>query len=178
MRSVTLALLLAANLSLASAVHADGGQRRAWFYKDNTAQRWCSLDTDAGAKAAANDERFAGSETGWLRYHGGVIDSIMVMTQSEDAYQEDTYTFAPDLSVKQVVRKGHYVDDPFLTVTFKLDARKRLVMTAESRRRVKNWRHENYFQNWPLYTSLQEMPFARLIQAKPKITIIGTCLSH
>jgi hypothetical protein len=179
MRLVSTALLIAISLCLGGASYArEEASRQAWFYLDNTSQRWCSVATEGAARAASNDDRYAGPETGWLRYHNGVIDSIMVMTQSEDAYQEDTYTFAADLSVKQVVRKGHYVNDPFLTVTFRSNAHRRLLMTAESKRRVKNWRHETYFQDWPLYTSLQKMPFARLIHVKPKIAVTGTCSSH
>ena len=115
------------------------GPGQAWFYSNTTLEvstapeTWCSFVTDASAKAAANSERFDPWESGWLRYHGRVIDSIMIMSQSEDSYVEDTYTFARDLSVAQVARKGHYLDDPFANATFRPDSHGRLRMTEESR---------------------------------------------
>ena len=98
------------------------------------------------------------------------------MLQSEDAYEEDTYTFVPHLRVKQVVRRGHYGDDPFLIVTFKPNSRGRLVMTAQSKRRVKNWPHMHYFETWPLYTSFEAMPLSSLIRTKPQIEVKGSCV--
>src|SRR3569623_1205259 len=82
--------------------------KQAWFYHDSASQHWCSVVSDADSKAASKDERFDWHETGWLRYHRSKIDSIMIMLQSEDAYEEDTYTFDPDLRVRQLVRRGHY----------------------------------------------------------------------
>jgi len=150
--------------------------KQAWFYHDSKSKRWCSVVTDADAKAASNNERFDGGETEWLRYHGSTVDSVTVMNQSEDAYEEDTYTFSPDLRVKQVVRKGHYLDDPFLTVTFKANAHGRLVMTDQSKRTAKTWPHMHYFETWPLYASLNSMPLSHLIRIKPIIGVKNSCL--
>ena len=115
MRLAAAALAFGASVCVSNADPASANPpKQAWFYRDSASQHWCSVVTDADAKAASSNERFDWHETDWLRYHGSTIDSVMIMLQSEDAYEEDTYTFAPDLRVKQVVRRGHYIDDPFL----------------------------------------------------------------
>lgn len=136
---------------------------------------WCSFVTEASAKDAANSERFESVESGWLRYRGNAIESLMIMSQSEDAYVDDTYTFGPDMFVKEVVRRGHYVTDPFATATFKPDDSGRLSMTAESRRALQSWEHTTYFLEWPLYATFSEIPFASLIDMKPGITVSEAC---
>jgi hypothetical protein len=99
----------------------------------------------------------------------------MVMSQSEDAYVEDSYTFGPDRAVKKVVRRGHYVDDPFVTATFGPDRRGHLQMTQESRRALKSWQHTTYFLEWPLYETFSEIPFSALINMKPSISVSEAC---
>lgn len=131
--------------------------------------------TDASAHAAANSERFEPGESGWLRYRGNAIDSLMIISQSEDAYLEDTYTFGPDLVVTEVVRRGHYVTDPFATARFGPDDKGHLNMAAESRRALKSWKHTTYFFEWPLYSKFSDMPFAGLISIKPDIAVSETC---
>ena len=114
-------------------------------------------------------------ESGWLRYRGNAIESLMIMSQSEDAYVEDTYTFGPDLAVKEVVRRGHYVADPFATATFRPDDSGHLEMAAESRRALDSWEHTTYFLEWPLYATFSEIPFAGLIDMKPVISVSEAC---
>jgi hypothetical protein len=122
-----------------------------------------------------NSDRYEPTESGWLRYRGTAIQSLMVMSQSEDAYVEDSYTFGRDLAVKEVVRRGHYVEDPFVRVTFKPDSKGHLRMTAQSRRALKAWQHTTYFLDWPLYPTFAEIPFAGLIHTKPSISVSKAC---
>ena len=155
--------------------------RQAWFYSTTTLQpttnpvTWCSFVTEASAKAAENSERFEPVESGWLRYRGNAIESFMIFSQSEDSYVEDSYTFGPDLAVKEVVRRGHYVSDPFATATFRPDKNGHLTMTAESSGALKSWAHTTYFFGWPLYTTFSEIPFAGLINMKSGITVSEAC---
>jgi len=172
------ALFFAACLCVATSCHARldrSGQ--AWFYSDVTSKRWCSFVKDTSAKAVANSGRFDGAESGWLRYRGGVIDSIVIVLQSEDAYVEDAYTFGPDLTVKKVVRRGHYARDPFISAVFKPDARMQLKMIARSQKAVQSWgqTQEIYFFDWPIYSAFSQIPFAGLISTKP-VSVSETCL--
>ncbi len=174
--------MLTACLCVNGSGHAESdGPSQAWFYStttlrpSTTPEVWCSFVTEVSAEAAANSERFEPTESGWLRYRSNVIDSLMIMSQSEDAYVEDTYTFGHDLTVTQVDRKGHYVDDPFARATFKPDIRGRLTMTDESRRELRSWEHTTYFLEWPLYASFSEIPFAGLISMEPNISVSEAC---
>jgi hypothetical protein len=159
------------------------GSRQAWFYSTTTLQPstapvlWCSFVTEASAKAAANSDRFWHVESGWLRYRGNAIESLMVISQSEDSYVEDSYTFGPDLAVKEVVRRGHYINDPFATAIFRPDESGHLSMTAKSRRALQSWEreHATYFFGWPLYATFAEIPFARLIDMKSGIAVTEAC---
>jgi hypothetical protein len=172
------ALFFAACLCVAISCHArldSSGQ--AWFYSDVTSKRWCSVVKDTSAEAFANSGRFDGGESGWLRYRGGVINSIVIMLQSEDAYVEDTYTFGPDLTIKKVVRRGHYVGDPFISAVFKPDGRMQLKMIPRSQKAVQSWgqTQEIYFFDWPIYSTFSQIPFAGLISTKP-VSVFKTCL--
>jgi hypothetical protein len=131
--------------------------------------------TEAGAEAAVESGRFQAVESGWLRYRGNTIDNLVIISQSEDSYLEDTYTFGPDLAVKEVVRRGHYLVDPFVTATFRPDHSGQLRMTAESRQVIRSWEHETYFFEWPLYTAFSEIPFAGLIGRSPSVTVSEAC---
>lgn len=161
---------------LASPSHADSGaNREAWFLKDRVTGQWCAFTDDASAKVAANGKRFDPEESGWLRYGGDKPVTIMVTLQSEDAYAEDSYSFAPDLRVTQVVRRGHYIEDPFFAATYRPDLAGNLRLTAESAEAVKNWGHETYFFEWPMHRSFAELPFASLIETTPRISVSANC---
>jgi hypothetical protein len=163
---------------------APSAPRQAWFYSTTTLRAstapvlWCSFVTEANAKAAENSERFEPVESGWLRYRGNTIEILKVMSQSEDAYVEDTYTLGPHLAVRKVVRRGHYVSDPFVTATFRPDGSGHLQMTAESRHALESWKHTSYFLEWPLYATFSEIPFAGLIDVKPSISVSEACLER
>lgn len=178
---LTLVLTLVWACVPAEAASASSTPRQAWFYSTTTLQAstapviWCSFVTAGSAKAAANSDRFGPTESGWLRYRGNAIENLMLMSQSEDAYVEDSYTFGPDLAVKEIVRRGHYVEDPFVRVTFKPDGKGHLHMTAQSRRALQSWQHTTYFLDWPLYASFAKIPFAGLIHMKPSISVSEAC---
>ena len=69
----------------------DSRSKEAWFYSttdlrySNAPTLWCSFVTKASADAAENSDRFTPVESGWLRYRRNAIESLMVMSQSEDA---------------------------------------------------------------------------------------------
>jgi hypothetical protein len=181
MRLRTLFAVLLCACIAAQFASAAPGSRQAWFYsttdlRSSTAPvTWCSFVTKASAEAAANGDRFTPVESGSLRYRGNAIESLTIMSQSEDAFVEDRYTFGPDFAVKQVARRGHYVSDPFATATFRPDGRGRLRMTADSRRRLRSWKHTTYFLEWPLYETFAQIPFAGLIRIKPSIAVSEAC---
>jgi hypothetical protein len=180
MLSRSAALFLAINLALSSAAHAST-ERQAWFYSSGDLRRgidrWCSFVTKGSADAAAKSDEFDGYESAWMRYRGNRIVQLIVSSQSEDAYVEDTYTFGPDLSLKQLVRRGHYISDRFISAVFTPDDRMRLRMTPQSRRLVGRWgkRHATYFFDWPIYPSFSKLPFAGLIRTKPSISVSQSC---
>ena len=170
MRLGSRTLFFAAYLSMAASSHArldSSGQ--AWFYSEAASKRWCSFVKGTSAEAAANSGRLDSAESGWLRYRGGVVESIVITLQSEDAYVEDTYTFGPNLIVKEVVRRGHYVRDPFISTVFKPDARMQLKMIPRSQKAVHSWgqTQETYFFDWPIYSAFSQIPFAGLISTRP-----------
>jgi len=177
----TLFLTLVGACVQADAASASSVRRQAWFYSTTPLRAssapvlWCAFVTEGSAKAAANSDRFEPTESGWIRYRGGAIESLMVMSQSEDAYVEDSYTFGPDLGLKKVVRTGHYVGDPFVTATFRPDGRGHLQLTEDSRRALKSWQHATYFLEWPLYETFSKIPFSALIVTKPSIRVSEAC---
>jgi len=184
MRLTTRTFVLAACLCLASSCQANSGRlSEAWFVSTTSLGAtpsvpvtWCSFVTQVDAEGAVDSGRFGPVESGWLRYRDNAIDSLVIFSQSEDAYLEDTYTFGPDLAVEEVVRKGHYFDDPFVTATFRPDDSGHLSMTAASRQALRSWEHTTYFFEWQLYAAFSEIPFAGLIGRTPSITVSEACL--
>jgi hypothetical protein len=161
------------------------GSKQAWFYSTTSLRAskapilWCSFVTNASAKAAADGDRFWYVESGRLRYRGNAIESLSVMSESEDSAVEDSYRFGPDLAVKEVVRRGHYSSDPWVTATFRPDKSGHLHMTAASHRALQSWEreHATYFFGWPLYATFAKIPFAGLIHIrKSGITVSEACL--
>ena len=133
--------------------------------------------TEASAEAVVKDDRFWYVQSGWLRYRANAIESLVVISNSEDAHLEDSYTFGPDLAVKELVRTGHYGSDPFVTAIFRPDDRGHLTMTPQSRNALQSWerKHATYFLEWPRYATFSEIPFAGLIRMKPGITVTEAC---
>lgn len=169
--------------SVGTSCHAQTApSHQAWFYSDVTLETesgapetWCAFLSEDGAKAAAKSERFTSAESGWLQYRGHAITKLVVFSESEDAYVEDTYTFGPNLTVKEVVRRGHYYSDPFVSARFRPDRKGHLKITPESQRALQSWKHTTYFFEWPLYTKFSQLPFAGLVKLKPRITVTNGC---
>jgi hypothetical protein len=176
MRTVALALGAAVALEWTGASYAGTGERRlAWFMQDLETRQWCAFVNEANARSAEEGERFDWHESGRLEYGDDARVTVMVMSQSEDAYVEDSYSFAPDLSVAQVVRKGHYVNDPFFTATYRPDDAGTLNLTAETVEASGHWPHTTYFLEWPLYRTFAELPFAPLIETAPQLSLSANC---
>jgi hypothetical protein len=171
---LTLAAAVGLGLACPSSAEADG-KRQAWFLQDNETGQWCAFTAEASARAAEDGERFDFRESGWLEFGGDAPLAVKVTSQSEDAYVEDTYSFAPDMRVSQVVRKGHYWDDPFFTATYRLDDAGNLRRTAESVEAGKTWQHTTYFLDWSMYRSFAELPFAALIETQPRVSVSANC---
>lgn len=172
-------VFIVAQVSVSGAgLSAASGQ--AWFYANTASHRWCSYVTNASAEAAAKGVEVDASRSGWLRYSGGRIVSIVVTSQSEDAYVEDTYIFNSDLTVKELVRRGHYVDDPFITAVFKPVGQGKLRMSPHSRKTIRRLgkRQATYFLDWPTFPNFSSLPFASLIRTRPVIRVLETCQSE
>jgi len=167
----------------AGVASAASKSRQAWFYSNTTLQAsttpllWCSFVTEASAEAAVKDDRFWYVESGWMRYRANVIESLTVITNSEDSHVEDSYTFGPDLAVTKIVRRGHSTSDPYVTATFRPNGSGHLDMTVESARALRTWRreHSTFFLDWPRYATFSEIPFAGLIHMKPGISVAEAC---
>jgi hypothetical protein len=178
MKRALAAALIQTSLQPCIADAASAPMGNAWFYSTAEPTRWCAFTSAKAVKAAAASGRFDGGQSIWLRYHGSVIHSVLVTTESEDAYAEDTYSFDQTLRITQVTRRGHYINDPFFSVTFTPDASGKLRLTPASqalRRRQEHSKHETYFLDWPLYTGFARFPFAPLVKIKPAILISATC---
>lgn len=155
---------------------------QAWFYstktledEGGTPERWCSFVTKRTAETAGNSERFEAVESGWLQYRENAVARLVITSQSEDAYVEDDYKFGPGLRLQEVTRTGHYYKEPLMAVTFRPNSQGLLTMTAASRLKVKAWKFENYFFDWPIYQRFSAIPFASLISMKPRVSVVETC---
>jgi hypothetical protein len=176
MRAVLFALGVAAGIGIASAAYAEIEEpRQAWFVSNYETKQWCAFVDEASASTAADDDRLDWSVSARLTYGVDQPVTLLVALQSEDAYVEDSYSFAPDLSLIQVVRMGHYVSDPFFTATYRPDDAGELHLTAESVEAVGNWDYTTYFLDWPIYRSFGELPFAALIETTPQVSVWGNC---
>ncbi len=113
-----------------------------------------------------------------LRYHAAILDDVMVMTESEDAYVEDSYNFDRKLRVISVVRRGHYLNSPFFNVTFARDRAGKLSVTPASVQivaRQETSLHETYFVDWPLYRNFAQFPFKGLVSFGKHVAVTHQC---
>ena len=176
MGAIRMAQGVLAVLGLASACQAQPGEiGHAWFVRNLETKQWCAFVDEARAALAAEDERFDWSESSWLKYGEDRPLTLLVALQSEDAYVEDSYSFGPDLGVTEVVRKGHYIDDPFFTATYRRDGTGKLRLTPESIEAGRNWNHTTYFLEWPMYGSIADLPFAAQIETTPRVSVSANC---
>ena len=176
MRAALPALGVAAILGQASASCATtGGSRDAWFVRNAETGQWCAFVDEASAAAVADDGRFDWREAVWLKYGTGRPVTLLVTLQSEDAYVEDTYSFARDLSLTGLVRKGRYVEEPFFTATFRPDEAGDLQLTAQSAEAREKWAHLTYFVDWPVYRSFAGLPFAAQVETAPRLSVSASC---
>lgn len=138
-----------------------------WAYSRADNARWCAVTDEKAARAAASSERFASGASAILRFRRDKLRAVTLITQSEDAYVEDTYSFNQDLKVSALVRRGHYIADPFFSVIYRRNVAGRLMLTAPSRqtkRRQEAAGHESYFVDWPHYETFAQLPFAGVIK--------------
>lgn len=146
-----------------------------WFLSTEEPVRWCAFVDKAKAREAADQDHFAGQEAAELIHDGSTVERVLVQTQSEDAYVEDTYRIGPDRRVTKLVRRGHYVTDPFTTATYLPDREGKLRLTAASRTALKRSKYTAYFLDWPVYERFGQMPFASLIRLKSRIAASTAC---
>jgi hypothetical protein len=179
MKLIKVGATLGAFLMLSAATVAPAEKHSAWFMLTANGKQWCAFTNEARAKKAGSGDRFDGSETAWVEYDEHEFVLFVDATQSDDSYTEDSYSFDATGRVKQVVRKGHYSENPFFSVTYVPGADGKLTLTAPSRateRQQLKAQHETYFLEWPLYPSLTKTPFSKLIQTKPVISVTERCI--
>lgn len=172
--------IIAALMGMASFTSLAAGSvsKSAWFYLMVDTLHWCAVTTETEARAAARNEAFASGQSAWLRFRDNTVDSVLLTTESEDAYAEDTYRFGPGLRLISVERRGHYGDSPVFSVTFVPDRFGKLQLTPEAKiakNREERTGHETYFVDWPLYRRFADFPFSHLVMMKPAITISRPC---
>jgi hypothetical protein len=175
-RSMAILMLCAAASSNAHAT--DTNVQHIWFYQTADHPSWCAVTDEVKARAIAASERFASGSSAILVSRAGHIVSLTLTTDSEDASVDDTYTFGKDLKVTELVRRGHYINDPYFSVTFVLNASGSLELTAPSKQRVRQQEgagHETYWVDWPRYHSVQELPFANTVRLGPSILVLRRC---
>lgn len=174
------ALILLGSSGIANATPAKKPDvRTAWFLQTADGNHWCAFTSWAKAKKAGASEDFDGSETAWVTYRNTGIQSIVDANESEDSYTEDSYSFDAQGLTTQVVRKGHYIEHPFFTVTYAPDGSGKLAPTPASQAIAKAQEkagHETYFLDWPLYSHLADMPFQGLVRLKPIVAVTERCI--
>ena len=77
-----------------------------------------------------------------------------------------------------MVRTGHYINDPWTSVTFEPDASGRLRLTPASKAIVtkmdaSGW--ETYFVNWDHFSKLRQLPFSSLLDRQKGARIVPGC---
>lgn len=128
-------------------------------------QRWCAYRTSAQMQKAARTGETA-VEWAEMQWQGGAVTRLLLGTESEDSYVEDTYGLDAAGRVVSLARHGHYINDPFWTATYRPNAKGKLVLTPQSAAELKKRaaaKREDYFLEWSKYSSLSVIPFAGLI---------------
>ena len=148
-----------------------------WFGEVKRAGHWCVLDKKAIGRLEAI--RPEGREFGWARYDAHGLVSVTDANESEDAYAEDRYLVDPAGAVIKMVRTGHYINDPWASVTFEPDAKGRLRLTPSSSRIVRMMKaagYDPYFAtDWGHVSRLTQLPYAKLLDLKAA-PMPGRCL--
>lgn len=85
-------------------------------------QRWCAYRTSAQMQKAARTGETAG-EWAEMQWQGGAVTRLLLGTESEDSYVEDTYGLDAAGRVVSLARHGHYINDPFWTATYRPNAK-------------------------------------------------------
>jgi len=148
-----------------------------WFGRLKTTGKWCSFDRKTMERRSKRDELIPG-EFGWMRSDAHGLQSVTYAQESEDAYVEDRYFIGPNGTVVKMVRTGHYINDPWASVTFAPDAQGRLRLTAASKAVVEKMNaaeFEPYWVDWKHYSRLAQVPFATLIDASGGTHSIPGC---
>jgi hypothetical protein len=138
--------------------------------------KWCAAKPDPW-KQLVDHERIASDEFGWVRFDDGWPVAITFAQQSEDADVEDRYLVGKDHRVVKMIRTGHYINDPWASVTFEPDAQGRLRLTEASKvivHKMDDAMYETYWVNWDHFSRLEQIPFAQLIDLDRR-TASPTC---
>jgi hypothetical protein len=148
-----------------------------WFARESKTGRWCAFDRATLERQAKRDEIRPG-ESGWARFDAHGLQSVTYAQESEDAYSEDRYFVGPVHEVERMVRTGHYINDPWVSVTFEPDASGRLRLTPASKAIVQKmdasgW--ETYFVNWDHFSKLRQLPFGSLLDRQNGTQIVSGC---
>ncbi len=148
-----------------------------WFARRARTGRWCAFDRGTFERLAKQDEIQPGV-FGWARFDAHGLRSVTYAQESEDAYSEDRYVLGPDHQIARMVRTGHYINDPWVSVTFEPDASGRLRLTPASAAIVKKMSAaglETYFVDWDHFSKLSQLPFASLLDRQTGARIVSGC---
>jgi hypothetical protein len=135
-----------------------------WFGRVKATGKWCAFGLDEMKRRFARSEVLA-EDSGWARYDGDRLLSITHVQENEDAYAEDRYVIGAKGEVARMIRTGHYIKDPWASVTFEPDSQGRLRLTAASKQVVQRMgqaEYETYFVDWDHFSTLAQIPFAKL----------------
>lgn len=148
-----------------------------WFAREAKTGRWCAFDRGTFERLAKQDGIQPGV-LGWARFDAQGLKSVTYARESEDAYSEDRYVMGPDHGIARMVRTGHYINDPWVSVTFEPDVSGRLRLTSASAAIVKKMNAaglETYFVEWDHFSKLGQLPFASLLDRQTGAQIVSGC---
>lgn len=170
--------LAVAAVTLAAAMPAGAASpTRIWLLAEPVSGHWCAT-TDIAPKSVQHPGRFAGGRSAMIEHAGKSGMIVHIFTESEDAYVEDSYTLDRRGAVTAVSRRGHYLNDPYISVAYVPIGRTRFALTSQSRRlrrRSDLANRETYFLDWPVYRRFAQMPFADVATISERVFIKRRC---
>jgi hypothetical protein len=146
--------------------HEDRTSVSVWFARVKKTGKWCEFDRQTLNRRSGRDE-LIGGEFGWARFTGRHLQSVTYARQSEDAYVEDRYYVGSKNEVQKMVRTGHYIAGPWVSVTFEPDGAGHLRLSARSKAVVRKMTADNqetYYVEWNHFSKLSQIPFSRLLK--------------
>lgn len=145
--------------------HEDRTDVSIWFARIKATGKWCQFDSETMAAHSKREDLVPG-EFGWARFDGRHLKSVTYAQQSEDAYVEDRYYLGSKNQVQKMVRTGHYITAPWVSVTFQPDGAGRLRLSSASKSVIQKMTadgQETYFVDWDHFSRLSQLPFGKFL---------------